>query len=268
MKLLLLFIVVASATRVLIVCGEHPREHITTRVCAQTRRLFESAHGGQLPEWLHIIDRATHSAYLDSDACRRTNDNGVDINRNWPVVCEPTQQERDSVAGIFTPDEQARTWPGPEPFSEQETRNIDAVIQRHRPHVVLSVHSGAQLLSLPWFCSGFHPLPARHFANVQLLREWLWVTNTTVPVRIGPAARDMYPATGTLCDWAVARRNVSLCVVAEIYYNRSAASSCSDYFGGQSTAGILDHVEAQWAQRFLFSGLSWLRVNFSEDMWW
>lgn len=250
----------AATARVLIVCGEHPREHIGVRVCQQARRLYEAAHDGSLPAWLEIIERAVPSAYLAADPCRRTNDNGVDINRNWPTLCEPRDSEREATAHDLAPAELQRTWAGPSPLSEAETKAIDAALLRHRPDVVISIHSGARLLALPWFCSGFETTPPHHGDSIQLFRSLLHAANIT-DVPVVPAARSMYWARGTLCDWAVAERGVRHCVVAEIYNNPDAdptdeARFCSQYFGGVDTAGHLDAEEHRWAHDFLYRALS------------
>lgn len=258
--LVALVVSACAAARVLIVCGEHPREHITVRVCQQARRLYETAYGGALPPWLEIIDRAVPSAYLATDPCRRTNDNGVDINRNWPTLCEPRDSERESTLHDLAPAELQRTWAGPSPLSEPETRAIDAALLRHRPHVVISVHSGARLLALPWFCSGFESVPPHHGDSIQLFRALLHEANIT-DVPVVPAARSMYWARGTLCDWAVAERGVRHCVVAEIYNDpdvdpTNEAYFCDRYFGGVNTTGHLDTEEHRWAHDFLFHSLS------------
>lgn len=75
----------------------------------------------------------------------RTNAAGVDLNRNFP---RPDRNEREVWAPSRLPlavsgssDPRRATWRGPHPFSEPESRVVDDVLARYRPHAVLSFHS-------------------------------------------------------------------------------------------------------------------------------
>lgn len=62
----------------------------------------------------------------------RFNANGVDLNRNWGCRWQP-----EAVFGDMEVD------PGPEPFSEPETRALGALIQQTQPAAVLFYHAAA-----------------------------------------------------------------------------------------------------------------------------
>jgi len=66
--------------------------------------------------------------------CKRTNENGVDLNRNWGD---------DHRNGASQGDEAN---PGPEGFSENETRALRDLVDHEKPDIYLSVHSGFYVL--------------------------------------------------------------------------------------------------------------------------
>lgn len=72
--------------------------------------------------------------------CKRTNENGVDLNRNWGDA-----HRDESFAG--SGDE---TDPGPRGFSEVETQVLKDLVDQVQPDIYLSVHSGAYLLGSPY----------------------------------------------------------------------------------------------------------------------
>jgi hypothetical protein len=72
--------------------------------------------------------------------CKRTNEDGVDLNRNWG---DNHRENRTSTKG-------QEMDPGPSGFSEPETQMIRDLILDENPDIFLSVHSGAYLLATPF----------------------------------------------------------------------------------------------------------------------
>lgn len=72
--------------------------------------------------------------------CKRTNEDGVDLNRNWG---ENHHENRTSARG-------QEMDPGPSGFSEPETKMIRDLVLDEKPDIFLSVHSGAYLLATPF----------------------------------------------------------------------------------------------------------------------
>jgi hypothetical protein len=69
--------------------------------------------------------------------CTRTNENKVDINRNWDIFWD-----KDISVG----DEN----PGVRPFSEKETRFVRDAVKDFNPKLFLTIHSGVYGLYYPY----------------------------------------------------------------------------------------------------------------------
>jgi hypothetical protein len=70
---------------------------------------------------------------------------GVDLNRNYPFHWNDTRAMTGS-----TSDKTSFTYPGPAPFSENETRVLDNFVQQHNFTHALSIHSGIATLCYGW----------------------------------------------------------------------------------------------------------------------
>ncbi len=69
---------------------------------------------------------------------RRTNANGVDLNRNFPTP----QWEHDAPNyWQRRTGKDPRRWPGPRPLSEPETRFLYEQMDRFKPHLIVSIHA-------------------------------------------------------------------------------------------------------------------------------
>jgi hypothetical protein len=87
----------------------------------------------------------------EGNFCKRTNENGVDLNRNYG------DDHRDAFAASSntgeTDDDDSKGGeenPGAKGFSEPETQIIKMLAEQLSPDLFLSVHSGAYLLAMPF----------------------------------------------------------------------------------------------------------------------
>ena len=69
---------------------------------------------------------------------RRTNANGVDLNRNFPT---PAWERDAPVYWAQRTHKDPRRWPGNRPLSEPETRYLYQQMQSFRPHLIVSIHA-------------------------------------------------------------------------------------------------------------------------------
>lgn len=135
--------------KALFVFGEHARELITGEaalgltqaLCGQgpsaehASRVLENVDFVLVPNANPISRKQVEDGFY----CKRTNEDGVDLNRNW----SDEHRDRSIEAG----DE---LFPGPSGFSEPETQLLKQLVDDERPDIYLSVHSGAYLLGMPY----------------------------------------------------------------------------------------------------------------------
>ncbi|WBX99992.1 DUF2817 domain-containing protein [Ramlibacter tataouinensis] len=69
---------------------------------------------------------------------RRTNANGVDLNRNFPT---PDWAREAQVYWEKRTRRDRRRWPGPQPLSEPESRFLHQQMEAFQPHLIVSIHA-------------------------------------------------------------------------------------------------------------------------------
>jgi len=69
---------------------------------------------------------------------RRTNINGVDLNRNFPT---PNWKRDAKVYWEDRTKKDPRRWPGPSPLSEPESRYLHDEMERFKPDLIVSIHA-------------------------------------------------------------------------------------------------------------------------------
>lgn len=136
-------------SRAMYVFGEHARELVTVEaalafvqaLCGQGGNAESAAKALDSTDFL-IVPNANPISRKQVEAghyCKRTNEDGVDLNRNWYVHRQPSAHETDG-------DEEN---PGHFGFSEPETQILKGLAEDEKPDLYLSVHSGAYLLGAP-----------------------------------------------------------------------------------------------------------------------
>lgn len=151
-------------TKALFVFGEHARELISVEsavglvntVCGQGSN-SEAARSVLKNVELIIVPNANPLARTKVEGgsyCKRTNEDGVDLNRNWGDEHQDVQ-----VNQMMRGDE---TDPGPHGFSEPETKVLRDLVDEERPDIYLSVHSGAHMLGIPYGYSSKAKLDNAH----------------------------------------------------------------------------------------------------------
>lgn len=206
--------------KAMIMFGEHARElitvesglHLLRTLCGQGD--FEKSASQALDMMSFVIvPNANPSGRVEVDKgklCKRTNGNGVDLNRNWGEL------HRDgSLAG--TDDETA---PGPSGFSEAESQMLRDIVHAEKPDLFLSVHSGSFLMSMPYgYTPGVRPKNADAMAEVL---ESVSATHTMGECPHGPLAEVIgYESHACDIDYASEVVGVPYSFNWEIYTDRS-----------------------------------------------
>lgn len=159
----------ADATRVMLVFGEHARELISVESGLDLVRTLCGAgssakRAGQVLDKVDFVivpnaNPISRQQVEEGNACKRTDEAGVDINRNWG-----DKHHEKAVPG----DENN---PGPAGFSEPATQILRDVVSQEKPDVFVSVHSGAKLLGMPWGYSQDGPPPQNTQAMMEVLQK-------------------------------------------------------------------------------------------------
>lgn len=162
----------------LLIAGIHGEEPETLLLA---RRLLERVDGGDTT-WA-ILPAANPDGIL---AGTRQNAAGVDLNRNFPASSWSADASFTYPPGTLErrrPHRTNRSSPGDAPGSEPETQALLAVIEHHRPALILDLHSPLALIA---------PTPAADAATVRRLAD-----HSDLPVRADIGS----PTPGALRDW-------------------------------------------------------------------
>lgn len=135
----------ANKTRAFLIFGEHARELISVEsgldfvrtLCGVPRQdVLDRVDFTIVPNANPVGRREVENGF----ACKRTNEDGVDLNRNWGDA-----HREENLAG-----KDVEMNPGPYGFSEPETQLLRDLVREAKPDMFLSVHSGAYLLGTPF----------------------------------------------------------------------------------------------------------------------
>lgn len=120
--------------RVLVVGAMHGDELSSAAVA-----LHWIQHAVQMPANAHwrFIPALNPDGLLARPA-RRTNANGVDLNRNFPT---PNWQREAKLYWEQRTRKDPRRWPGASPLSEPESRFLHDEMARFQPHLIVSIHA-------------------------------------------------------------------------------------------------------------------------------
>mmetsp|Transcript_8590 Transcript_8590/g.24690 ORF Transcript_8590/g.24690 Transcript_8590/m.24690 type:complete len:451 (-) Transcript_8590:158-1510(-) len=137
-------------TRAMMVYGEHARElispesalHFVETLCgdgvsaSRASAVLDNVSFTIVP----VANPVSRKLVEEGQYCKRTNEDGVDLNRNFG--------DAHRVSSADEPGEEMN--PGPSGFSEPESRIIRDLVQEEKPDIYLSIHSGAYLLGTPF----------------------------------------------------------------------------------------------------------------------
>jgi hypothetical protein len=165
---------------------------------------------------------------LKGEYCRRTNPNGVDLNRNWDY-------EFGKKIEVLSEEN-----PGKQAFSEIETRFVKKLIDDFKPEVFLSIHSGIFGLFHPYAFHEKEPGVNKEFMiNALKIIKDKYCTNCL----LGSAAKLIgYFSSGTSMDYIYDIVKVPKAFVWEIYTNENALKK-KNFFKFKSTLTLKEKLE-------------------------
>ncbi len=125
---------------------------------------------------------------------------GVDLNRNYPF------HWNDSTADTgATSDKTSFSYPGPTPFSENETRVLDNFVKRHNFTHALSLHSGIATLSYGWSWTNQYRQPEYDIYNAM---AYYIKDKNLLPTNFFPLDRIGYTCAGEWGDYMYDEYNI------------------------------------------------------------
>jgi murein peptide amidase A len=125
---------VDAKLRVLVVGGIHGDELSSASLALHWLQLAK-----EIPADAHwrFIPMLNADGLLSSPA-RRTNANGVDLNRNFPT---PNWEKEAAIYWEQKVKRDPRRWPGPKPLSEPESRFLHQEMESFKPQLIVAIHA-------------------------------------------------------------------------------------------------------------------------------
>ena len=185
--------------------GQHAREWIAvmSTICIADRLVHRATSDERVAAALAkyefvIVPVVNPDGYVyswDHDRYWRKNRrgrSGVDLNRNWDWDWGGRGASRDPRSPVYA---------GTKAFSEPETQALRDLIQREAPVAHVDLHSFSQLILYPWAHKVAPPRDRDRFAALaDRMASAIYATDgKAYKVQSGA---ELYPASGTLSDWA------------------------------------------------------------------
>ena len=235
-----------ATTKAFILFGEHSRELVSpetallliNRICqGESRNISFTIMPNANPRGRRLVEQG--------DTCRRTNPEGIDINRNWEDSLPVDKNEVNKQM-------EEQTYGGDHAFSTVETRTIRDAVSEFKPDLFISIHSGTFGMYTP-YASDQHPYESEKEKQdfdrmAKLVRK---VDDETCNCPLGEAVVKVgYSSWGTCIDWVYKNLKTPYVYAFEIFTSQDAMDgSCFSHFNpdGQS----LNKVTSKWASAIL-----------------
>jgi hypothetical protein len=256
---------------VYILFGEHSRELISPELglffiealCGESY-LYDKETINKMLEQnnyliVPIVNVPGKIAVENGDFCKRTNENGVDLNRNWDSHFNNESDDPDQFSGKHA-------------FSEWQTRVLKKLLVDFKPRVFISVHSGALGMYSPpaYKIVDMKTMNDKKFQHIKNLIKILNILNEKYcNCKAGPAANELwYVCPGNCLDYAYEKEVVPYSFAFEIFTNQKKNKHFNDLINAENPAifnykkFINDFNTNQLSSLFIQKSSSKLRNNF------
>lgn len=215
--------------KVLMVFGEHARELISPETGLAWLRKLCSAEGSHLRQQTSFVmvlnaNPVGRGKVENGEYCTRTNENGVDLNRNYGFHWAAEHADDDETGVGSKQGQPVEAFSsGSGPFSEPETRIVARLIKETRPDIFLDVHSGTKGLFMPYDWTT-DPIP-NESDRAHMKAVLMEVNSNDCPeCMVGDCANTVgYLAPGSSADYAYSE-GVGFSFIWEIYADASDAA--------------------------------------------
>lgn len=210
--------------KVLVVAGEHARELIGSEVALQLVNDLckDSALAARnKTEYMIVVNANPMSRMMveGGDFCRRTNANGVDLNRNW--------DDKFATNGMR---ENPDTNPGMMAFSEPESRILKKLMEDFKPDTFLDVHSGNLGLYLP------NQLAKEHKYAKKVESMLVDVNDHNCKCPLGIADEEVqYKTSGSSLDYAYDKVGTKFAVAMEVFVEKERVQKLRERWADQKS---------------------------------
>ena len=264
----------AGPTSAFLLFGEHARELVSPETALElVRRLCRKTDDGVTYRIIPDANPKGKQGVEAGNFCMRTNDRGVDLNRNWMESTEGSDREKSGhavsimlnstmVVNQSSEDfESTQTNSGAMPFSEIETATVRDVLIEFNPTLFISIHSGTRGMYTPWASDGhadsfwrsFVPAEERAHNDFKRMKELISsVDDKRCNCPLGEAFDKIgYSSSGTCIDWAYTNLKTRWVYAFEIYNDYSnGLDDCFALFNPISRSQ-LGEVTQNWAEAIL-----------------
>ena len=235
-----------STTRAFILFGEHARELVSSETALSLLRRICSGQEGEdvLFKIMPNANPRGRSLVESGETCRRTNPEGIDINRNW-------ENPRATSLRLKNRDMEEQTYGGEKAFSTIETRTIRDQLVSFKPDLFISIHSGTFGMYTP-YANDQHKYETvqeqADFSRMKTLVEG--VDSETCNCPLGEAVVKVgYSSWGTCIDWVYQNLHTPYVYAFEIYTGGSSQEDCFGTFNPSGSS--LDEVTRKWSSAVL-----------------